>query len=149
MFLAADHDVGNADRVAMLVVRSSATADFRPAIRMIAQAVADFASQVAEGDAMFGTGRCVRDDRAVDKLITPGVTELGLVGPQELVGVEELTVACRCVHATVLPWHGPICHDQPIRSAPACIVPGLGGNWAEPVLTRTRSMLRSPPMSGN
>jgi len=36
----------------------------------------------------------MRDDRAANKLITPGCAELGLVGPQELVGVEELTVAC-------------------------------------------------------
>ena len=35
---------------------------------------------------MLGRRRCVRDDRAMDKLITPSVAEHELVGPQERVG---------------------------------------------------------------
>ena len=56
---------------------------------MAAQAAVELTGQVAEDDAMFGRRRGVRDDRATDKFITPGVTELGLVGPQERIGVEE------------------------------------------------------------
>jgi hypothetical protein len=51
---------------------------------------------------MFGVRYRVRDDRAVHQLITPGGTELGLIGSQKFVGVEELVVGCRCVHAAML-----------------------------------------------
>ena len=53
----------------------------------------------------------MRDDRAMDELIAPGVAERGLVGPQECVGVQELAVTCGCVHVAMLSWHERTCHD--------------------------------------
>ena len=57
----------------------------------------------------------MRDDRAMDKLITPGVAERGLVSPQESVGVQELAVTCGCVHVAMLSWHERTCHDPTDR----------------------------------
>ncbi len=48
-----------------------------------------FTGQIAEDHAMFRRRRGVRDDRATHEFITPSGTKLGLVGPQERVGVEE------------------------------------------------------------
>ena len=52
MFSAADHGIGNARRVALFVLRYSATADFRPTFRMAARRM-KLTGQVAEDDAMF------------------------------------------------------------------------------------------------
>ena len=81
----------------------------------------ELAGQIAEDDAMLGRRRGVRDDRAADQLVTPRATKIGLVGPQERVGVEERAVACRCVHAATLSRPGRICHDPPGPSYSAAV----------------------------
>lgn len=79
MLATADHAVGNARGVSLFVTRHCTAADFRPALAMVLQAVAEFTGKVGEDDAMVGTGRRVRDDPATDKLVAPGPAEFGLV----------------------------------------------------------------------
>ena len=62
-----------------------------------------------------GDGAACATIGAAHELIPPGVTEFGLVGPQERVGVEERAVACRCVHTATLSRPGLIRHDPPDR----------------------------------
>src|SRR4051812_14138141 len=58
--------------------------------------------------------RCVRDDRAMDKLIAPRVAQRGLVSPQECVGVC-YTRLCPCRDAIMAEW---TCHDPRAHQAP-------------------------------
>src|SRR5579859_1994227 len=105
MLATADHGVGNARGISLLVAWHRAAADFRPALAMILQAVAEFACKVGENDAVVRTGRRVRDDSAADKFVAPGPADCGLVRSQEGVGVEGPGVACGSVHdGTVSRW---------------------------------------------
>ena len=117
MLATADHGVGNARRVSLLVTWHRAAADFRPALAMILQAVAEFARKIGENDAMVGTGGRVRDDPAANKLVAPGRAEVRLVRAQEGVSVEEPCVACGGIHGGMVSRRGLVRHD-PI--SPGC-----------------------------
>ena len=103
-FAAADHGVGDARGVALLVIWHGAAADLRPAFGMAAQSCADFDGNVGEKDGVFGAGCGVRDNRAVDEFVAPGGTEQQLVGPQE--SSASRNVVSRAVVSIGLRYHG-------------------------------------------
>ncbi len=100
---AAHHGIGNAGCGKLLLSRCGAAARLRAAAVLVAaQAVAQGGPETHEDSGMIRGRRCVRNNLAVYELVSPGVTELALVGSQKLVSRPTATSCARRVVHVVL-----------------------------------------------
>ena len=93
MLPATDHGIRNACRVALLVLRRSATATSDLHSGWPRRRLWSSPARLPRMTPCSGEGAACATIAPLDKLITPGVAERGLVGPQECVGIRELARA--------------------------------------------------------